>query len=149
MAAVNRQLIITPYLPDRTESLGDNSNEFAQEDIGKFVKYNGNQMDLCADGDDIVGVVVAVESYTKNGHTQGSVKSDVGVEAWATDEVGSLAVGDLVFCGTAIALGTANGANGPNVKVEAAVAAANLHKWQVVANYGDGSAGDKVLIRKV
>lgn len=149
MAAANRQMTISPYVPDRTESLGTSSNDFAQEDIGKFVKWAGGAMVLCADGEDIVGVVTAVEPYTKNGFTIGSVKSDHGVEAWATDEVGSLAVGDLVFCGTAIALGTANGANGPNVKVEAAVAAANIHKWEVVANYGDGSAGDKVLIRKV
>lgn len=149
MAAANRQLIISPYVPDRTESLGTNSNDFAQADIGKFVLYADAAMVLCADGEDIVGVVTAVEPYTKNGFTIGSVKSDRGVEAWATDESGSLGVGDLVFCGTAIALGTANGANGPNVKVEASVAAANIHKWEVVAIYGDGSAGDQVLIRKV
>ncbi len=149
MAAANRQLTISPYVPDRTESLGTNANTFAQADIGKFVKYADAAMVLCADGEDIVGVITAVEPYTKNGFTIGSVKSDVGTEAWAIDEASGLGVGDLVFCGTAIALGTANAANGPNVKNEASVAATNLHKWQVVAIYGDGSAGDQVLIRKV
>jgi hypothetical protein len=149
MTASKRVLKITPYLPDRVEALGTNANQFAQADIGKAVKYSDDTMVLCTDGDDIVGIITAVEPYTDGGHTIGAVKMDVGAEAWATDEVGNLAVGGLVFCGTPAALGTAAPSTGPNVKTEASVAAANLHRWEVVAIYGTGTAGDGLLIRKL
>lgn len=149
MTASKRVLKISPYLPSRVEALGTNANQFAQADIGKPVKYDGDTMVLCASGDDMVGIITSVEPYTDGGHSVGAVAMDVNAEAEATDEAGTLAIGDLVFCGTAAALGTAVPSTGPNVLVDAAIAAANVHRWQVVAIYGTGAAGDGVLIRKL
>lgn len=148
MTAEKRVLKISPYLPARVESLGDATGQFAQADIGKAVKYNGDQMDLCADTNEIVGFVQSVEAYTKNGHSIGAVVMDSNGEAYATDEAGTLAIGDLVISGTPAALGTAAPSTGPNVKVHATPADA-IHRWQVVAIYGTGAAGDGVLLRKL
>jgi hypothetical protein len=149
MTASKRVLKVAPYLPSRVEALGTSANQFAQADIGKCVKYSDDTMVLCTDGDDIAGIITSVEPYTDGGHSVGAVNMDVNAEAWATDEAGSLSVEDLVFCGTPAALGTAAPSTGPNVKVDASIAAANVHRWQVVAIYGTGTAGDGLLIRKL
>lgn len=99
-----RQLLIQPYEPDYTENLGDNTGQFAAEDIGKAVKLSGDTMVLCASGDPIEGFVQSVEPGTVDGHSIGSVRKRG--RQYAIDEAGSLAVGDLVEAGTAGTLGT-------------------------------------------
>lgn len=147
---VQRVPRIEPYVPDRTELLGDNTKQFSDKDIGKAVKYDGVAMILCADGDPIVGFVTAVEAYSSQGYSVGSVKMDVNTEALGTDEDGGLAVGDFVQAGTPVVLGTANGANGQNVVAMVTPASVAAHKWQVVATYVTPStAGDQVMLRKV
>lgn len=144
--AFKKEMRVEPYVPDRTESLGDNTGQFASADIGKAVKQNaGGHLELCASGNEIYGFVTAVEPYTKDGHTIGSVCNDVNRQAYATDEAAGLVLGDRVTAGTPTALGTTL-PNGSNVIV--AVAATPIHTWIVVETYG-GAAGDKVLLQKV
>jgi len=144
--AFKKALRIDPYVPDRTESLGDNTGQFSDKDLGKAVKQNaGGYLELCASGDEIYGFVASVEPYTKDGHSIGSVNCDVNRQAYATDEAGGLAYGDRVTAGTPTALGT-NIPNGSNVII--AAAATPIHTWIVIETYG-GAAGDKVLLQKV
>lgn len=146
--AFKKQLRVEPYVPDRTESLGTNAGQFAQADIGKALKQNsGGYLELCASGDSIAGFVTAVEPGTKDGHSIGSVCSDVNRQAYATDEAGSLALGALVVAGTVTALGTIEPL-GSNVIVDPTPAVGDFHKWIVVETYG-GTAGDQVLIQKI
>ena len=136
---------INPYLPARTEYLGTTSVHFSSVDIGKPVKLAGESTGLCASGDEIYGFVESVETATSNGYNYGGVVCDVGHEALATDEAGTLSVGDLVVAGTAVALGTANPATGANV----IAGAPTTHKWQVLAKYTTGSMTGGVMLRKV
>lgn len=141
-----KYLRVDPYVPDRTEALGDNTGQFSDSDLGKPVKLNaGGYCELCASGDEIYGFVSAVEAYTEGGHSVGSVSADVNKQAYAVDEAGGLAIGDLVVAGTPVALGT-KAPNGGNVI--AATSTPVIHKWMVVETYG-GAAGDKVLLQKV
>ncbi len=102
--ATKRAVLIQPYRPDVTENLGDATGQYASTDIGKGMKYSGDAMIACADGDEITGFVTAVEPGTKDGYSIGSVRKEGRVEA--LDEVGDLAVGALVVAGTAGTLGT-------------------------------------------
>ena len=146
--AFKKQLRVEPYVPDRTESLGDNTGQFATADIGKAVKQNaGGYLELCASGDEIFGFVTAVEPYTQDGHTIGSVNQDVNRQAWATDEAGGLAYGDNVVAGAVTALGTIE-ANGSNVIARAVPAVGDMHIWTVVETFG-AAIGDQVLLQKV
>jgi hypothetical protein len=112
-----RQLLISPYTPDRTELIGTNAKQASSVDIGKPVKLSGNTVVPCADGDEIYGFIASVEAGSKDGYSVGGVVCDVGREVWATDESGSLAVGNLVTAGTVAALGTEGVGN---VKIRAA-----------------------------
>lgn len=146
MAAFLQYLRIEPYVPDRTVSLGDNTDQFSDSDVGKAVKVNtGGYFELCASGDNIYGVIQSLNVATSGGHSVGTIACDVNRQAYAADEAGTLSRGDLVSAGTAVALGTAV-THGPNVIVDAAVAAPHL--WEVVEVYGTG-AGRKCLIQKV
>ena len=137
--ATKRALTIQPYMPDDTENLGDNTGQFASNDIGKAVVYNGDQMDQAADTDEIVGFVQSVEPGTKDGHSLGSVRKRG--RAYALDEAGTLAVGNPVVAGTPGTLGTSALAN-VNVGTPA------TFKWIVIAALGTG-AGRKVLLERV
>lgn len=151
--AFTQEQRISPYLPDRTYSLGNNTGQFSQEDIGKAVKQSvtAAQLDACADGDNIFGIVAAVEPFTKDGHSIGAVACDVGADMYAVDEAGTLARGTKVVSGTPNALGVLNplartGVYGPPVK--AVTTEVLPHLWEVVEIYGTG-AGRGCLIRKV
>lgn len=143
-----RELLITPYIPDRTENLGDNTGQYGQNDISKPVKLSGSTCVPCADGDEIYGFVQSVEAFTYDGHSVGGVAADTGREAYATDEVGTMSVGDLAVAGTPTALGTAEIATGPNVKA-AATPASVIHRWQVMEIVSGSGAGAKLLLRKI
>ncbi|WP_299313719.1 hypothetical protein [uncultured Halomonas sp.] len=107
---------INPYLPARVEFIGNNTGQASSKDIGKPVKLAGETTALCASGDEIFGFIESVEVGTNNGYSYGGVLSDIGHEVIAKDEVGNLAVGDLVVAGTPIALGTQTPKGGYNVK---------------------------------
>ena len=142
---MKREVLIQPYMPDYTEMLGATAtNEFNDQDIGKAVKYSGDQMVLCAAGDEICGFVTAVEPYTKDGYSVGSVRKTGRIEA--ADEAGTLNVGDLVVAGTPGTLGTYAL---QNVQLEDAVnAPIKKYFWEVVAVKGTG-AGRTVVLERI
>ncbi|EOV8094037.1 TPA: hypothetical protein NGR52_004192 [Vibrio parahaemolyticus] len=135
-----RGLIVSEYDQRDTEQLGDDTNQFAGVDIGKAVKFSGTTMVLCADGDEIVGVVESVEPYTNDGHSVGTVKKS-GRAKVKNAGAGALAVGDLVVAAAQPALGTA----GTAVKGGAPA----TYKWAVVWLETDGSVGSDVIIERV
>jgi phosphoribosylformylglycinamidine (FGAM) synthase-like amidotransferase family enzyme len=143
-------------------ALGDNTGEFKTIDIGQAVKQGSDSTYVqVADGDEIEGVVVAVEGFTVNdGFSFGSVQRDRAVKAQVVAGGSQVAVLDMVVAGTPIALGTANGF--PQVKKGAAASQAgtdpfaytertpNTHLWRVTSIIsGNGSAGDYVLIERI
>lgn len=152
---VNRAPRINPYLPARTEKIGNNTGQASYLDIGKPVKLSGDTVVLCEDGDDIYGFIESVEAGTNNGYSIGGVLCDAGLEVLAKDEDGALAVGDLVVAGTKVAFGTSVGSVGANVVKWVQAADSNgldntpIHKWQVLAYYGVQGAGKQVMLRKV
>jgi hypothetical protein len=115
---VNRAPRINPYIPGRTERLGTTSDNprFSTKDIGKPVKLSGDTCVLCADGDLPYGFIEAVNTGTSDGYSIGTVLCDPGHEVLAVDEVGDLAVGDVVKAGTPTALATQTPTLGANVK---------------------------------
>jgi hypothetical protein len=145
---VHRAPRIQPYNPGITERLGNNTGQFsAATDVGKPVKLSGDTVVLCASGDVPYGFIESIEAGTTDGYSIGTVLCLPGHEFLCTDSAGSLAVGGLVKAGTAVALGTANGANGPNVIAHTGVAT-DTDRWIVMAVYGSG-AGRQCLVRKV
>lgn len=103
---VVRRPRIQPYIPARTEPMGSTSERLSGNDIGKAVKLHGNVCLLTAFGEPIYGFIESVQAGTDNGYSIGGVLADPGLEALATDELGNLAVGDLVVSGTPVARGT-------------------------------------------
>lgn len=139
--AKQRQMLIQPYIPDYTENLGDNTGQFNDQDIGKAVVYNGDQMDPAALNDEIDGFVMSVEPGTADGHSIGSVRKKGRV--WAVDEAGTLAVGDRVQAGTAGALGTLAAQN--VVVLNLTTYPEPVSNWRVV-RVDAGGAGRQVLL---
>lgn len=143
-----QELIVSPYRPDRTYSLGNNTGQFSDADIGKAVKINtGGYLELCTAQDEIFGIVTSVEPYTKDGHSIGSVACDSGAQAYATDTDGDLTRGANVVGDDQTALGTAD-TYGAKIQPRATPAVGDMHLWFVVEIYGTG-AGRKCLIQKV
>lgn len=89
------------------------ANNLTDLEIGKFVKLVGeSRYDLAAVGNKIEAYIVAVEGATADGYTIGSIEDDGykavtfdGLEA--TAGTGTIAIGDFVVVGTAVAKGTA------------------------------------------
>lgn len=139
-----RGILVSEYDQRDTELLGDDTKQYHINDVGKLVKYNGIQVDLCVAGDDIVGAVESVEPYTaEQGHSVGTVKKSGRVKVViGAGEVGTLAVGGLVVADAQTALGTVGlGA----VKGGAPA----TWKWAVVWLLGDGTAGTEAYIERV
>jgi hypothetical protein len=159
---LNRVPRIQPYLPARVERLGATTDnpKMSPKETGKAVKLNGDTVVLCADGDAIYGFIESVEAGTQRGYAIGGVLCDAGQEVLAEDEAGNLAVGDLVVCGTPVAIGTALPSTGQNVKKAVLTVAASgdaetltlpaalIQKWMVANVFGSG-AGRSVMLRKV
>lgn len=144
---MQRLAVVNPYTPARTELIGDTTGQASTNDIGKPVKLSGDTVVLCASGDEIYGIVESVEPGTVGGYSHGGVLCDSGCEAYATDEAGTLSVGDLVVAGTAVAFGTANPATGPNVIAATPGTDPGVNRWVVMAVYTTPAGG--VLIRKI
>ncbi len=89
------------------------SDRYSDVDQGKLVKYVAeSRYDLCAAGDAIEGVVVAVETATSGGYSIGGIVKEGMIFATAdglqaTAGTGTIAVGDYVVAGTATAKDTA------------------------------------------
>lgn len=126
-----------------------------EKNVGKFVKLAADsQYSLCAAEDAIEGMLIAVEPATRDGFVIGSVQKEGKIDAicdgiQATIGTGTIAVGDLVVCGTVVASGTAlTDASGPKV-AKATSQDAKLHNWRVVSLGAAGAVGDTCVIEKV
>lgn len=143
----HRVMEIDPYRPARTELIGDDTGQASSKDVGKAVKLDGAGVDLCADGEEIFGILESTSVSTSNGYSVGAVLSASGNQAYATDdESTTIAVGDLVVAAAQPAYGTAVAATGTPVK-KAAGTEAGIHRWIVVAKYTTPANG--LLIRKL
>ena len=124
----------------------DSSNKLSTIDVGKGVKLSTAQnYVLCADGDEIEGVVDSVSPETVNdGFSFGGIQVNRRVEAIVgTEEVGTVDIGELVVAGAQIAAGTAG-----ILRVKSGAPA--THKWRCIRHItGTGAAGDKILLEKV
>lgn len=159
-----------------TARLGANSgsaNWLNDKDVDKPVKLVAeSRYDLCALGDPIEGFVSSVDTAPADGFSTGGVFGvERGARMYVTADgsqaagTGALAVGDYVVAGTAAALGTAVGANGPKVRkatlqpfatqatlADAATAAKTAaFGWRVVSlgTVGTGAVGTQVCIERV
>src|SRR5210317_538462 len=95
-------LVNSPHADVISAGLGDNTNEFGSVDIGQAVKLGAAQNYVqVAAGDDIEGVVVAVDGNTVNdGYSFGSVQRDKRFRAQVgSDEVGQVAIGAEIVAG--------------------------------------------------
>ena len=142
----HRVMTIDPYRPARTELLGTNAGQASSSDVGKAVKLSGAGTVLCAEGDEIYGIVESISAGTSNGYSVAGVLCSSGNEAYATDTADNCVVGDLVVAGAPVAFGTAVASTGVPVK-KAAGTEAGIDRWVVVAKYTTPATG--LLIRKL
>lgn len=132
-------------------ALGNAANEgWGSNDLGKVVKLasGGNGYQLVSTGDEIEGVVVAVEPFTVNGGFGfGTVQKNKRFIAKVdAAQVGTLTIGELAVAGVQAAVGTANTGSYPVVKQ----GTPTVHIWRVIRVVsGTGVAGDLVLIERV
>jgi len=157
------ELVNSPYADIISAALGNNTNQFGDRDVGQAVKLStADNYVQCVDDDELEGVVVSMETVTVNsGYSLGSVQRNKRMEAQvASNEGGTMAVGDHIVCGTPIALGTANGK--PQVKIGTAASqltsgtydyterTPNTFIWRCIRIVsGTGVAGDTVLIERL
>lgn len=138
-------------------ALGANAaGKLTDKDIGKAVKLAGDsRYEVCADGNDIEGIVAAIEPHTVNaGLGFGSVQTQGRVVA-SNAGAAPIAVGAYVVAaaqpavGTEIALlttGTQTGTRPVPVKA----GAGTVFKWRVIALLGGaGAVGTPILIERV
>lgn len=125
-------------------ALGPNpSTKYGQAEVNKIVKLAANDnYVLVSDGDDIEGVIRAIDASTvNNGYSFGSVqrKFDGGLRAVVSGS--TLTVGATVVAGPQAAIGTAQKL--PVVKA----GAGSVFKFRVKSlQGGSGAAGTQVLI---
>lgn len=148
------------------------SNNLSDVDVGKFVKLVAtDRYDLCAAGDAIEAVITSVEQGTSGGYSIGGVAvAERGDMLFATADglqatpgTGTIAAGDRVVVGTAVAKGTALATYAKVTKatvqpgdVPGSLTAAGaqvlaaLNSWRVVSLYttGTGAVGTVIVIEK-
>lgn len=147
-------------------ALGVNAGtKLTDKDVNKCVKLaaNNNYV-LCADGDEIEGILMSVEPHTVNdGFGFGSVLlANEGVREEATVVGTTLAVGDFVVAAAQAAVGTEQTLGKPTVKKGTAASqgggspftyverSPNTYIWRVISLLsGTGLATETVLIEKV
>lgn len=152
-----------------TARMGTTGAKLVDNDKGKFVKLAADsQYDMCAVGDPIEGVFIALEPATQDGYAIGSVQKGGRVEAicdglQATPGTGDIAVGDYVVTGTVVAAGTAlttgprvcKATYQPGVTEAAVVGDVNdmfkvaLFAWRVVSLGNAGAVGDTCVIERL
>jgi len=174
-----KELIGVEPITARLGAASGSANYVTDTEIGKAVKQIGDSLyNLCSAGDPIQGFVTAVETYTADDFSIGSVNPE-GRKAvtldglQATAGTGTCAVGDYVVCGTVVAKGTAltgpvkvcKATNQPgatvttsdNVKANIDIAIAKvvdaqmvgLFGWRIVSLDGTGAVGQTATIERV
>lgn len=130
------------------------ANYVDDKEIGKFVKLVGDsQYNLCAAGDQIEGQIAAVETYTADDYSIGSVMSDGRCKVTldglqATPGTGVIAVGDYVVCGTIVAKATSLAGAYPKV-CKATTQTGMYFAWRVVSLDGTTAVGQTATIERV
>lgn len=174
-----KEIIGTSPVTARLGAGSGSANYVTDVEIGKAVKLVADsRYGLCAAGDPIEGFITAVESYTADDYSIGSVQIDGrkrvtldGLEA--TAGTGTCAIGDYVVCGTVVAKGTAlsvpmkvcKATNQPgatvtttdNTKANIDIALAAIidaesngrFAWRIVALEGTGAVGQYATIERV
>jgi hypothetical protein len=143
----------TDVVTARVGSAANLAGRLVDDDKGKFVKLAGDsQYGLCAAGDAIEGAFIALEPATQDGWAIGSVQKDGRMNAicdglQATAGTGTIAIGDYVVAGTAVAAGTAL-TTAPKV-CKATAQTATPMMWRVVSLGVAGAVGDTCVIERV
>jgi len=121
-------------------------------DRGKPLKFAaGSDMEICADGDEIIGFIEGVELPNDSGRIPIGCR-DRGT-VFALDEAGSLTVGDLVVSGTQTPAGQhplgagSNSLGGVDSAGRVKIGTPTTHMWVVWEVYGAG-ADRPVLLRR-
>lgn len=148
-----QELIGTTPVTARLGAASGSANYMTDVEIGKPVKLVGDsQYNLAAAGDPIEGFITAVETYTADDFSIGSVFADgrkrVTLDGLqATPGTGVIAVGDYVVTGTVVAKGTA--LSGPPKVCKATAQTAIFHNWRVVSLEGTTAVGQFATIERV
>ena len=143
----------TDIVTARVGSAATPAGRLVDVDKGKLMKLAGDsQYDLCAAGDLIEGMFVALEPATQDGWAIGSVQRDGRMAcicdgAQASPGTGTVAVGDYVVCGTVVAAGTDLVGGTPRVTV-ATSQDVTPFPWRVVSVGVDGAVGDTCVIER-
>lgn len=157
-----RDLFIAPTVTSEANvacRLGAGSggaNNLTTAELGKFAKLVGeSRFDLCAVGDQIEGVIAAVELAPQNGFTVGGIQEqgtfDVVFDGLqATPGTGVVAIGDYVVTGTPVAKGTALTTAPKVCKATAAGNTLNFkHRVVSLGTAGTGAVGTTGTVRSV
>ena len=143
----------TDIVTARVGSAANLAGRLVDLDKGKLMKLDGDsQYNLCAEGDSIEGMFVALEPATQDGWAIGSVQKDGRMACicdglQATAGTGTVAVGDFVVCGTVVAAGTDLPGGAPRVCV-ATSQAVTAFPWRVVSVGDTGAVGDTCVIER-
>jgi len=130
------------------------ANYVTDLELKKPVKLVGDsQYNLCAAGDQIEGFIRAVETWTADDFSIGSVQYEGRVKVTldglqATPGTGAIAVGDYVVAGTAVAKGTSLGSAYPKV-CKATTQTGMYFAWRVVSLDGTTAVGQTATIERV
>lgn len=160
---MSRNHYIVPTAPtraSRTVRFGAGAllaNRWDMKEQGKAVKYTAESTyDLCAAGDEIEGFVTSVEPASQNGWSIG------GMTRWdlqtvtadglqGTPGTGTIAVGDYVVAGTAVAKGTALTTPQKVCKATTQATVRNgPNNWRVLSlgTAGTGAVGTLIVIER-
>jgi len=170
----------TEAITARLGSASGSANYLTDLEIGKPVKLIGDSLyNLCAVTNKIEGFISAVESYTADDFSIGSVQTEGRVKVTldgleGTPGTGTIAVGDFVVAGTAVAKGTSLAGAYPKVckatnqpgatvttadnvagNINAAIAKVvdadmvGLYGWRVVSLDGTTAVGQTATIERV
>ncbi len=148
-----KELIGVEPITARLGAASGSANYVTDKEIGKPVKLVGDSLyNLCAAGDQIEGFVTAVESYTADDFSIGSVdvegRKRVMLDGLqATPGTGVIAVGDYVVAGTAVAKDTAI-TTAPKV-CKATTQTGMYFAWRVVSLEGTTAVGQYATIERV
>lgn len=147
-------LVGTDVITARLGAGSGSANYVDDKEIGKLVKLVGDsQYNLCAAGDQIEGQIAAVETYTADDFSIGSVQPDGRIRVTldglqATPGTGAIALGDYVVCGTVVAKGTSLAGAYPKV-CKATTQTGMYFAWRVVSLDGTTAVGQTALIERV
>ena len=148
-----KELIGTEPVTARLGSASGSANYLTDVEIDKPVKLIGDSLyNLTAVGDQIEGFITAVEGYTADNFSIGSVNSQgrkrVTLDGLqATPGTGTCAVGDYVVTGTVVAKGTA--LTVPPKVCKATTQTGMYFAWRIVSLEGSGAVGQYAVIERV